>query len=75
MRCTCELCTERARKDQAMRIALRDALMWMGQRTDDTEERRRIIAAGWAALEASSALLEEGEGAMAERERVRELVQ
>ena len=51
MRCTCELCTERARKDQAMRIALRDALTWMGQRTDDTEERRRIIAAGWAALE------------------------
>ena len=34
-----------------LRTALRDALTWMGQRTDDTEERRRIIAAGWAALE------------------------
>lgn len=36
---------------EAVRAALRDALTWMGQRTDDTEERRRIIAAGWAALE------------------------
>ena len=38
-------------RDEA-RDALRDALTWMGQTNEgDTEERRRIIAAGWAALE------------------------
>ena len=42
----------RREQRQAIRDALRDALTWMGQTNDgDTEERRRILAAGWAALE------------------------
>lgn len=39
------------REQPTVADCLRDALTWMGQRTDDTEDRRRIIAAGWAALE------------------------
>jgi hypothetical protein len=52
--CCCDECQEIRRLEgdvSALATALRDALTWMGQRTDDTEERRRIIAAGWAALE------------------------